>query len=66
MDHHTGNRVLSITNTCNNRIYFLLLKFYRKMADVIIKPSKQLQVDEPVESQLLHFHIQLYSDLMLN
>jgi hypothetical protein len=39
MGHYTGDRILSITNTRNNRAYFSLLKLHHKVADVMIKPK---------------------------
>jgi len=38
---YTEIKILFTTNTCNNYVYFLMLKYNHKVADVIIKPIKQ-------------------------
>ena len=39
MGHYTGDRAQLITSTCNDRIYFSLLKINHKVADAMIKPQ---------------------------
>jgi len=36
--HYTGDKFMHTANTRNNSVYFLILKFHYKVADVMIKP----------------------------